>query len=75
MSFETPVSMLKTLLLQLLTQRTGDREVFKVIMEAYAASATLDCVEKQEEKLWASLVAALNKAHSNDTETLAIVIE
>lgn len=67
--------MLKTLLLQLLTQRTGDRDVFKVIMDAYTASATLDCVEKQGEKLWTSLAAALNKARSNDAETLAIVIE
>lgn len=67
--------MLKTLLLQILTQRTGDHDVFKVIMEAYAASVTLDCVEKQEEKLWASLAAALNKAQSIDSETLTIVIE
>lgn len=67
--------MLKTLLLQLLTQRTGDRDVFKVIMEAYAASATLDCVERQEEKLWASLSAALNKAQSNESEKLAIIIK
>lgn len=67
--------MLKTLLLQLLTQRIGDRDVFKVIMEAYATSKTLDSVQKQEEKLWIALAAALGKLYSDETETLAIVIE
>ncbi|KAJ4412950.1 hypothetical protein N0V82_008633 [Gnomoniopsis sp. IMI 355080] len=75
MSFETPVSMLKNLLFQLLTRRIGDRNVFKAIMEVYAVSATSDPAQKQEEKLWNSLAACLGKAYSGDTETLAIIID
>lgn len=67
--------MIKTLLLQLLTQRIGDRDVFKIIMEAYAVTRTLDSAQKQEEKLWGSLAAALGEAYNDGTETLAVIIE
>lgn len=75
MAFETPLAMLKTLLLQLLTQRIGDLEAFQIIMDAYIESRTLDSAHQQEERFWDALGAVLDSGYDEDIETLAIVID
>ncbi|KAF3764985.1 hypothetical protein M406DRAFT_346810 [Cryphonectria parasitica EP155] len=73
MALETPLAMLKTLLLQLLTQRVGDVDIFRVVMEAYTDSSS-ESAQKQEEILWNALEAALENAHNDETETLLAII-
>lgn len=73
-ALETPLAMLKTLLLQLLTQRIGDLDVFQTIMEAYVDSQTLSS-HKQEERMWRALETALHGAYNDEIESLAIVID
>lgn len=74
MGLETPLDMLKAFLLQLLSQRVGDLEVFRTIMDAYLQSRTLDSASKQEEMLWNALGTALNIPHNEESE-MALVVD
>lgn len=74
MGLETPLAMLKTFLLQLLSQRVGDLELFRVTMDVYLQSRTLESAQKQEEVLWNALEAALNTSHDEESE-MALVVD
>lgn len=74
MGLDTSLAMLKTFLLQFLTQRVGDLEIFRIVMNAYMASRTCDTIQKQEEKLWNALEAALETSHE-DVDEMALVVD
>ncbi|KAI0025146.1 hypothetical protein F4780DRAFT_792715 [Xylariomycetidae sp. FL0641] len=71
----TCLSMLKTLLFQLLSMRIGDLELFHVISQAHHESKTLTTAESQEERLWTALRHSLDAINDNDDGVLTIVID
>ncbi|KAI3323513.1 hypothetical protein HD806DRAFT_535339 [Xylariaceae sp. AK1471] len=68
------VSMLKTLLFQLLSLRLGDIDLFIVIFQAFTESKAISSTDAQEERLWEALRQALNSISSEDDE-VAIIID
>ncbi|KAI1307781.1 hypothetical protein F5Y03DRAFT_383680 [Xylaria venustula] len=67
------LSLLKTLLFQLLSLRIGDLDLFIVIFQAFTESKALSSVAAQEERLWEALRQALS--NSSEDEEIAIVID
>ncbi|KAI0535477.1 hypothetical protein GGR58DRAFT_440125 [Xylaria digitata] len=67
------LSMLKTLLFQLLSMRIGDLDLFIVIFQAFTESKSLSSGAAQEERLWEALRQALSC--SSDDEEIAIVVD
>lgn len=65
--------MLKTFMSQLLSQRIGEVEIYRVIMDAYLQSRTLHSAKKQEEIMWTALEAALNIPFDDEGEMALIV--
>ncbi|KAI0858158.1 hypothetical protein F4860DRAFT_517061 [Xylaria cubensis] len=68
------VSMLKTLLFQLLSSRIGDLDLFITIFQAFTEFKALSSAMAQEEKLWDALRQALSSIRSEDEE-IAIIID
>ncbi|KAI1428078.1 hypothetical protein F5Y12DRAFT_711393 [Xylaria sp. FL1777] len=67
------LSMLKTLLFQLLSLRIGDLDLFIVIFQAFTESKALSSGSAQEERLWEALRQALS--NSSEDEEIAIIID
>ncbi|TGJ87334.1 hypothetical protein E0Z10_g1461 [Xylaria hypoxylon] len=67
------LSMLKTLLFQLLSQRIGDLDLFIIIFQAFTDSKALSSGAAQEERLWEALRQALS--NSSADEEIAIVVD
>lgn len=67
------ISMLKTLLFQLLSFRIGDLDLFNVILQAYTHAKTLSSVQDQENSLWETLQQALNNISSEGDEVVIII--
>ncbi|KAI8950503.1 hypothetical protein F4801DRAFT_602241 [Xylaria longipes] len=68
------VSMLKTLLFQLLSVRIADLDLFVAVFQAFTESKALSSAAAQEERLWGALRQALSSVGSDDEE-IAIVID
>ncbi|KAI0466964.1 hypothetical protein F4859DRAFT_282468 [Xylaria cf. heliscus] len=68
------MSMLKTLLFQLLSLRIGDIDLFVAIFQALTESKALSSAAAQEERLWDALRQALSSIRSDDEE-IALVID
>ncbi|KAI1121826.1 hypothetical protein F5Y10DRAFT_288019 [Nemania abortiva] len=67
------LSMLKTLLFQLLSFRIGDIDLFNVILQAYNDASVLSSADAQEQKLWDTLQHALNNISSEGDELVIII--
>ncbi|KAI0871775.1 hypothetical protein GGS24DRAFT_509450 [Hypoxylon argillaceum] len=67
------LSMLKTLLFQLLSFRIGDLDLFNIILQAYNDAKALSSAEAQEQKLWETLQHALNNISSEGDELIIII--
>ncbi|KAI0412196.1 hypothetical protein F5X98DRAFT_22019 [Xylaria grammica] len=67
------LSMLKTLLFQLLSLRIGDLDLFIVIFQAFTESKALPSGAAQEERLWDALRQALS--NSSADEEIAIIVD
>lgn len=70
----TSLSMLRTLLNQLLSRRIGDIDLFEAVNEAYTDSRGLSAKD-QESKLWRALKKALNAVSKEGEDTLVIIID
>ncbi|KAI0523922.1 hypothetical protein F5B22DRAFT_422975 [Xylaria bambusicola] len=67
------LSMLKTLLFQLLSLRIGDLDLFIIIFQAFTESKSLSSSAAQEERLWEALRQALS--NSSVDEEIALIID
>ncbi|KAI1179918.1 hypothetical protein F4777DRAFT_404878 [Nemania sp. FL0916] len=67
------LSMLKTLLFQLLSFRIGELDLFNLILQAYTDAKSIRSAEALEEKLWETLGQALNNISSEGDEVVIIV--
>ncbi|KAJ2989351.1 hypothetical protein NUW58_g3511 [Xylaria curta] len=68
------LSMLKTLLFQLLSLRIGDLDLFVAIFQAFTESKALSSAAAQEDRLWEALKQALSSIRSDDEE-IALIID
>ncbi|KAI0817880.1 hypothetical protein GGR55DRAFT_44751 [Xylaria sp. FL0064] len=68
----TCLSMLKTLLFQLLSSRIGDLDLFIVIFQAFTESKALSSAAAQEERLWEALRQALS---NSSEEEITIIVD
>ncbi|KAI1321099.1 hypothetical protein F5Y16DRAFT_389291 [Xylariaceae sp. FL0255] len=69
------LSMLKTLLFQLLSLRIGDIHLFDVIYTSFAESKILRSAKEQESMLWETLRHALYAVSGDEDNLLAIVVD
>ncbi|KAJ3568853.1 hypothetical protein NPX13_g6279 [Xylaria arbuscula] len=69
----TCLSMLKTLLFQLLSLRIGDLDLFIIIFQAFTESKSLSSNAAQEERLWEAFRQALSNISAD--EEIALIID
>ncbi|KAI0399199.1 hypothetical protein F4802DRAFT_612556 [Xylaria palmicola] len=67
------LSMLKTLLFQLLSLRIGDLDLFVSVFQAFTDSKALSSVAAQEDRLWETLKQALSSI--GNEEEIALIID
>ena len=72
----TSLSLVKTLLYQLLEQQIGDLEVYEAIEHAYRELSSSRDAKVHEEKLWTAMTSCLQAINErSDSETLVMVID